>query len=176
MDKEDASRVSVGEINPETGLKKTNHGASDTRYKILALRKSISDLSDINDNPWETQRMSTRKPERESMDGEKLDEKLDETKSEKAIKELRKSNERKEERAFPIYKYKDLIIANGVLPSKADRNNLEYHLSDEEFEEIFHMIKKDFYSLPEWKRNDMKTKAGLFLVNDFKDLKSMYKF
>ncbi|XP_023931088.1 supervillin-like [Lingula anatina] len=48
------------------------------------------------------------------------------------------------------------------LPSGVDPLKLESYLSDEEFEEILHMTKEEFYSLPKWKQSDLKKPAGLF--------------
>ena len=36
------------------------------------------------------------------------------------------------------------------------------YLTDEDFEEIFKMPKDAFYSLPEWKRVNMKKQVNLF--------------
>lgn len=39
---------------------------------------------------------------------------------------------------------------------------LQRHLSNEEFQALFHMSRLEFYRLPEWKRNDLKRRAKLF--------------
>jgi actin-binding LIM protein len=36
------------------------------------------------------------------------------------------------------------------------------HLSDSEFEMIFHVGRMEFYRMPQWKRNDLKRRALLF--------------
>lgn len=48
------------------------------------------------------------------------------------------------------------------LPKDVDPSRREYHLSDEEFKEVFNMDKKSFESLQEWKRIQYKKNAGLF--------------
>lgn len=61
-----------------------------------------------------------------------------------------------------IYPVHLLSTRNYRLPSDVDRCHLERHLSNEDFQAIFHMSRMDFYRLPEWKRNDMKKRAKLF--------------
>ena len=39
---------------------------------------------------------------------------------------------------------------------------LQRHLSDVDFEAIFHMSRTDFYRLPQWRRNDLKKRAKLY--------------
>ena len=43
-----------------------------------------------------------------------------------------------------------------------DRCNLEKHLSDADFEMAFNVNRDEFYSLPLWKRNDLKRRVRLF--------------
>lgn len=62
----------------------------------------------------------------------------------------------------PIYPYEKLKISNFELPKDTDRNMLEIHLVQEDFEELFKMNKEDFSRLAEWKRNDLKRKVDLF--------------
>lgn len=40
--------------------------------------------------------------------------------------------------------------------------SLQRHLSNEEFQAIFHVSRLEFYRLPEWRRNDMKRRVKLF--------------
>ncbi|KAG1663754.1 Actin-binding LIM protein 1 [Nymphon striatum] len=61
-----------------------------------------------------------------------------------------------------IYPLHLLLTSNYRLPNDVDRNLLERHLSDEEFEMVFNMNRVDFYRLPEWRRNDMKRRAKMF--------------
>ncbi|XP_022691233.1 actin-binding LIM protein 2-like isoform X1 [Varroa jacobsoni] len=61
-----------------------------------------------------------------------------------------------------LYPYHLLCTANYRLPSDVDRCHLERHLSNQEFEQIFHMDRLQFYRLPEWRRNDLKRRARLF--------------
>ncbi|RUS91931.1 hypothetical protein EGW08_000333, partial [Elysia chlorotica] len=61
-----------------------------------------------------------------------------------------------------IYSYERLKITNFDLPKDVDTNQLEIHLSNQEFEELFNMSREGFHRLPEWKRNDMKRKLHLY--------------
>ncbi|XP_060076901.1 actin-binding LIM protein 1-like isoform X2 [Ylistrum balloti] len=62
----------------------------------------------------------------------------------------------------PTYPYEKLKISNFDLPKDTDRNMLEIHLVQEDFEELFKMNKEEFSRLAEWKRNDLKRKVDLF--------------
>ncbi|XP_033756854.1 actin-binding LIM protein 1-like isoform X2 [Pecten maximus] len=62
----------------------------------------------------------------------------------------------------PTYPYEKLKISNFELPKDTDRNMLEIHLVQEDFEDLFNMNKEDFSRLAEWKRNDLKRKVDLF--------------
>ncbi|CAN7937843.1 unnamed protein product [Ixodes hexagonus] len=61
-----------------------------------------------------------------------------------------------------LYPYHLLMTSNYRLPVDVDRCHLERHLSNEEFQALFHMSRLEFYRLPEWKRNDLKRRAKLF--------------
>ncbi|XP_066946544.1 actin-binding LIM protein 2-like isoform X24 [Macrobrachium rosenbergii] len=61
-----------------------------------------------------------------------------------------------------IYPAHLLLVSNYRLPNDVDRCHLERHLSDTDFEMVFHMTRMDFYRLPEWRRNDLKRRAKLF--------------
>ncbi|XP_065352234.1 actin-binding LIM protein 3-like isoform X14 [Cloeon dipterum] len=61
-----------------------------------------------------------------------------------------------------LYPYHLLMTTNYRLPGDVDRLNLERHLSDSEFEMIFHVPRMEFYRMPQWKRNDLKRRALLF--------------
>ncbi|XP_028967060.1 actin-binding LIM protein 3 [Galendromus occidentalis] len=61
-----------------------------------------------------------------------------------------------------LYPYHLLCTANYRLPGDVDRCHLERHLSNQEFDQIFHMDRLQFYRLPEWRRNDLKRRARLF--------------
>ncbi|XP_076317622.1 actin-binding LIM protein 2-like isoform X2 [Tachypleus tridentatus] len=61
-----------------------------------------------------------------------------------------------------LYPYHLLIISNYRLPPDVDRCHLERHLSNEEFQQIFHMSRLEFYRMPEWRRNNLKRRAKLF--------------
>jgi len=39
---------------------------------------------------------------------------------------------------------------------------IQRHLTAGEFSEVFQMDKEDFYRQPAWKRNDAKTRVGLY--------------
>jgi hypothetical protein len=43
-----------------------------------------------------------------------------------------------------------------------DPAHKELYLSDDNFEELFHMNKDKFTSLPRWKQQNMKKQIGLF--------------
>ncbi|XP_035229700.1 actin-binding LIM protein 1-like [Stegodyphus dumicola] len=60
------------------------------------------------------------------------------------------------------YPYHLLMTSNYRLPSDVDRCHLERHLSNEEFQALFHMTRLQFYRLPEWRRNELKRRARLF--------------
>lgn len=61
-----------------------------------------------------------------------------------------------------IYPAHLLLVSNYRLPNDVDRCHLERHLSDTDFEMVFHMTRMDFYRLPEWRRNDLKRRAKFF--------------
>lgn len=61
-----------------------------------------------------------------------------------------------------IYPAHLLLVTNYRLPNDVDRCHLERHLSDTDFEMVFHMTRMDFYRLPEWRRNDLKRRSKLF--------------
>ncbi|GFR93580.1 actin-binding LIM protein 1 [Elysia marginata] len=61
-----------------------------------------------------------------------------------------------------MYPYDRLKITNFDLPKDVDINQLEIHLSNQEFENLFNMSRDGFHRLPEWKRNDMKRKLHLY--------------
>ncbi|XP_039291677.1 actin-binding LIM protein 3 [Nilaparvata lugens] len=61
-----------------------------------------------------------------------------------------------------IYPYHLLQISNYRLPADVDRCNLERHLSEAEFETLFHCSRMDFYRMPQWRRNELKRRARLF--------------
>ncbi|KAG8188427.1 hypothetical protein JTE90_007995 [Oedothorax gibbosus] len=61
-----------------------------------------------------------------------------------------------------LYPYHLLVTGNYRLPGDIDRCHLERHLSNEEFQAIFHVSRLEFYRLPEWRRNDLKKRAKLF--------------
>lgn len=58
--------------------------------------------------------------------------------------------------------YEMLVTTNKRLPDNVDRCNLERHLSETEFLEVLKCSRMDFYSLPLWKRNDIKRKGLIF--------------
>ncbi|KAL5016462.1 hypothetical protein ScPMuIL_006051 [Solemya velum] len=62
----------------------------------------------------------------------------------------------------PIYPYEELKISNFKLPVDVDRNQIELHLSEDEFQSIFRLTKEEFRRMPEWKRNDVKRRADLY--------------
>ncbi|XP_055900043.1 actin-binding LIM protein 1-like isoform X3 [Biomphalaria glabrata] len=61
-----------------------------------------------------------------------------------------------------MYPYEKLKITNFDLPKDVDTNQLEIHLSNQEFENLFKMPRENFYKMAEWKRNDMKRKLHLY--------------
>lgn len=61
-----------------------------------------------------------------------------------------------------LYPYHLLVTSNYRLPPDIDRCHLERHLSNDEFQYLFHCDRLDFYRLPEWKRNELKRRARLF--------------
>ena len=61
-----------------------------------------------------------------------------------------------------IYPLHLLYITNYRLPGDVDRANLERHMADKDFDNIFKMSRQEFYQMPYWKRCDLKRKANLF--------------
>jgi len=59
-----------------------------------------------------------------------------------------------------VYKLEDL--KKKPLPDGINALIIETYLSDEEFEQVIGMSKKNFYLLPQWKQNKLKQSAGLF--------------
>jgi len=54
------------------------------------------------------------------------------------------------------------MLATGHFAAGVDRQCLEQHLCREEFELVFAMSLEQFYRLAEWRRNDLKQRAGLY--------------
>ncbi|KAK3611747.1 hypothetical protein CHS0354_014091 [Potamilus streckersoni] len=54
------------------------------------------------------------------------------------------------------------VPADQLPPGVTDPSNKEIHLTSEEFEKVFGMKYSKFISQPEWKRKELKKKAGLF--------------
>jgi len=48
------------------------------------------------------------------------------------------------------------------LPEGVDPNHLETYLSVSDFAELFEMSKKEFYSLPPWKQQNLRKEKNLF--------------
>ena len=61
-----------------------------------------------------------------------------------------------------VYPVHLLLTTNYRLPADVDRNNLERHLTDADFDAVFRMSREAFYGLPDWKRCDLKRKNHLF--------------
>lgn len=61
-----------------------------------------------------------------------------------------------------VYPLHLLTTTNYRLPIDVDRNNLERHLTDADFDLVFKMSRESFYQLPDWKRCDLKRKNHLF--------------
>lgn len=61
-----------------------------------------------------------------------------------------------------IYTYEQLKEFAGKLPPDIAKETIEQHLSQDEFEAVFGMCRDDFYRLAEWKRNDLKSRVGLY--------------
>lgn len=64
-----------------------------------------------------------------------------------------------EHKVYPLHV---LFTTNYKLPPDLDRCNLEKHLSDADFGMAFNMPREVFYTLPLWKRNDLKRRVKLF--------------
>lgn len=64
--------------------------------------------------------------------------------------------------SFYSIPYSSLVTTNKRLPDNVDRCNLERHLSEIEFLEVLKCSRMYFYSMPMWKRNEIKRKALIF--------------
>lgn len=64
--------------------------------------------------------------------------------------------------SFYSIPYSMLVTTNKRLPDNVDRCNLERHLSEIDFLEVLKCSRMDFYSMPMWKRNEIKRKALIF--------------
>lgn len=58
------------------------------------------------------------------------------------------------------YSYEDLKNKN--IPSTVDQGNLENYLTDDDFQKVFKMSRKDFDAQPKWKKDGAKKAAKLF--------------
>ena len=65
-------------------------------------------------------------------------------------------------RAPNVYPLHLLYITNYRLPGDVDRSNLERHMTDKDFDQVFKMSRPEFYQIPYWKQCDIKRKANLF--------------
>ncbi|XP_019635586.1 PREDICTED: actin-binding LIM protein 1-like isoform X10 [Branchiostoma belcheri] len=61
-----------------------------------------------------------------------------------------------------IYPVVELLTTNYKLPPDVDRSKLEKHMSDADFEAVFHMTREEFSSLATWRRTELKKRAHLF--------------
>ncbi|XP_066277151.1 actin-binding LIM protein 2-like isoform X7 [Branchiostoma lanceolatum] len=61
-----------------------------------------------------------------------------------------------------IYPVVELLTTNYKLPPDVDRSKLEKHMSDADFEAVFHMTREEFSSLAAWRRTELKKRAHLF--------------
>lgn len=68
----------------------------------------------------------------------------------------------KPDEGFKTYPYEQLKTETGRQLPGIDKDALERHLSKEEFEVVFQMRQEEFYRQPAWKRNDAKTRVGLY--------------
>eukprot|EP01111_Echinosteliopsis_oligospora_P019724 TRINITY_DN9673_c0_g1_i1.p1 TRINITY_DN9673_c0_g1~~TRINITY_DN9673_c0_g1_i1.p1 ORF type:complete len:240 (-),score=61.33 TRINITY_DN9673_c0_g1_i1:84-803(-) len=59
-----------------------------------------------------------------------------------------------------VYSYEELISDN--LPPGVDATKLEIYLSDDEFEKVFNMTRKQFEKILPWKREGIKQKVYLY--------------
>ena len=64
-----------------------------------------------------------------------------------------------EHKIYPIHM---ILTSNYKMLPDLDRCNLEKHLGDADFEMAFNMSRDQFYSLPMWRRNDLKRRMKLF--------------
>ncbi|ONK69614.1 uncharacterized protein A4U43_C05F24820 [Asparagus officinalis] len=67
-----------------------------------------------------------------------------------------------DEETFPVFPYERLITSSDDPVTEIDVTKREAYLSSEEFREKFGMGKRDFYKLPKWKQNKLKTTVHLF--------------
>lgn len=65
-------------------------------------------------------------------------------------------------KAPKIYPIHLLLTSNYRLPHDVDRCNLERHLADSDFELVFECGRPEFYSYPQWRRNELKKRVKLF--------------
>jgi len=61
-----------------------------------------------------------------------------------------------------IYPLHLLYTNNYRLPGDVDRTNLERHMADADFESVFRMTRGEFYTIPHWKRCEIKRRHNLY--------------
>ncbi|XP_078588642.1 actin-binding LIM protein 1-like isoform X6 [Branchiostoma floridae x Branchiostoma japonicum] len=61
-----------------------------------------------------------------------------------------------------IYPVVELLTTNYKLPPDVDRSKLENHMSDADFDAVFHMSRDEFSRLAAWRRTELKKRAHLF--------------
>ncbi|XP_038064442.1 actin-binding LIM protein 3-like isoform X7 [Patiria miniata] len=61
-----------------------------------------------------------------------------------------------------MYPLGTLVTTNYRLPKDVDRNNLELHLSAEDFFRAFQMPYEDYFMLPRWRQVELKKRSLLF--------------
>merc|ERR1719510_2913438 len=64
--------------------------------------------------------------------------------------------------AANIYPLHLLYTTNYRLPGDVDRSNLERHMADADFDTVFRMTRGEFYTLPHWKRCEIKRRHNLY--------------
>ncbi|GMH93454.1 hypothetical protein TrVE_jg493 [Triparma verrucosa] len=60
-------------------------------------------------------------------------------------------------------KLKKIVSDNSCEENNIDRKTIEYSLSDKTFSKVFHVDKRAWADMPDWKRMEEKKKAGLFI-------------
>ncbi|XP_035675121.1 actin-binding LIM protein 1-like isoform X18 [Branchiostoma floridae] len=73
-----------------------------------------------------------------------------------------KSSESSLDRSSAIYPVVELLTTNYKLPPDVDRSKLENHMSDADFDAVFHMSRDEFSRLAAWRRTELKKRAHLF--------------
>ncbi|KAL8235073.1 hypothetical protein R6Q59_021173 [Mikania micrantha] len=150
---------------PPTGSTEGSGGSLDTS-KVISNYKAIASLTASFEKPTREKLMprsikvssdSTTKAE-SNYRINPLNSRIDSQK----VKENVKENEVEDDEGLTLYPYDRLTTSSTDPAPNIDVTRREMYLSKADFKEQFNMTKDEFYKMPKWRQNKMKTTLKLF--------------